>query len=567
LNLDELLLIFILLAAFLHFTRSWPRFASVVVLLSTGTLLVEIPRLATQPLDVFSVSLALEAGPRDFLELGVLLTGALALAILTKKDRVSLSFLYWSWVPWLIALAVNDFVVAVFAWAMGFVIHVFAMKPRNYNRASGASYFLVIVVLVTACLLLANRFVALYPLTPERTSLIQFAVFFLALGFGIAFALFPFQFWVGPMTDDAPLPTTAAILALGQPIGLFLLIGFLNQNLWLIGKSNLIELMALAGLAAIIIGGLMAAVERRAGRLLGYAAVFTFGFAFLDLSRATQEGLAYSGLEILSRALGLVILASAATIGREVESLAVRRIAQAAVMLAGFSLVGVRLGVGLSERWNALLQVAGSDQRVLALLILAHMGLLVGIIRFTRSWFVSEQTEEKAPVETGRSAARELAYRASGTFVSERNVGQGATELILVSNESSRSIGKRAAEADVMQLESEVQVLASGGNGTGDEVDAESESTGNEEEYVFEEHMREIVTSILVPLSHHLKKAARSLPSGTMAFILMAWDTWHVWMTITLLIALVCLLLFVGLVPGALFDRAVASLGHPPLVR
>ena len=71
----------------------------------------------------------------------------------------------------------------------------------------------------------------------------------------------------------APLPTAAAILALGQPIGLVLLIRFLDQYPWLVEKSNLFELMAVGGIAASIVGGLCAAVERRAGRLLGYTAV------------------------------------------------------------------------------------------------------------------------------------------------------------------------------------------------------------------------------------------------------------------------------------------------------
>jgi formate hydrogenlyase subunit 3/multisubunit Na+/H+ antiporter MnhD subunit len=570
LSLIELTLLFVLVASLLHVTRSWARLACGVILLSTAALLLDVKQASTQPLDILGVSLTLEAVPRDFLLVGLVLTCALALATITRRDRTSLSFLYWSWIPWFIALMVNDFVVAVIAWAIGFVVEVFGMKPRKFHRASGAAYFLVVVVIATSSLLLANRFVGLYPLTPERTVLIQFAFLFLSLGYGMAFALFPFQFWVGPMTDDSPLPTAAAVLALGQPIGLLLLFRFLNQNVWLTEKSNLFELMALGGLVASIVGGLMAAVERRAGRLLGYAAVFTFGFALLDLSRATQEGLAYSGLEILSRAIGLTVLACAATIGREVEDLAVRRIAQTAVLLAGFSLVGLRLGVGLSERWNALLQIAGSDQRLFAILILAHMGLLVGVVRFTSRWLGAEVAEERDQLEIAAAAKTEPVYEPAGVPILRGESESGSARNV-VSGNGGRS-GAETAAAGAVTLEppareSAVAVMAGGGNGTGDDGEGEGEKPSAPEEYVFEEHLREIAKRIIARARPHVRHLARSLPSGTVGLIGLLWTTWRVWVSIALLLALVGVLLLVGFVPGALFDRVVASLGRPPIVQ
>jgi formate hydrogenlyase subunit 3/multisubunit Na+/H+ antiporter MnhD subunit len=569
LELIETLLLFVVAASLIHMSRSWPRVAFGIILLSTGALLVDLLQVSNQSLDILSVSLAIEPAPRDFLVVAVVLTGTLALATITKKDRVSLGFLYWSWVPWFIALTVGDFVVAVFAWAMGFVVQVFGMKPRRFQRASGAAYFLVVNVIATASLLLANRFVALYPLTPERTFLIQFAVFFLALGFGIAFALVPFQFWIGPMTDDAPLPTTAAILALGQPIGLFLLIGFLNQNLWLVEKSNLFEVMTLAGLATSVVGGLMAAVERRAGRLLGYAAVFTFGFTLLDLGRASQEGIAYAGLEVLSRAVALTLLACAATVGNEVESVAVRRTAHAAAILAGFSLVGLRLGVGLSERWNALLQIAGSDQRIFALLILAHMGLLVGVIRFTSRWPKAEPAARQGMVEIGVTVKTEPVSQPLAGSVLNREFGTRSATAMMTPGNGGRSIEKQAAAGQISQEQDSPEiptVAVSGGNGTGEEVNGSDSAEVTTDEYVFEDHLREIVKSLIERARPHLRDAARSLPRGTMGVVILIWSTWRIWMTMALLLAIVCALLIVGLVPGALFDRAVASLGHPPLV-
>ena len=47
----------------------------------------------------------------------------------------------------------------------------------------------------------------------------------------------------------------------------------------------MLSLIILAGTAAVIVGGLMPIVERRAGRLIGYAGIFTLGLALIDLGR------------------------------------------------------------------------------------------------------------------------------------------------------------------------------------------------------------------------------------------------------------------------------------------
>lgn len=563
--------IVVLLAVFgmvIHLTRFWPKVAGVAIVIATILLIFNVAGASTASVDILGVSLTQDAASRDFVAVGLFLTGVLALATIFRRDRISLSFLYWSWPAWYVAYVVNDFVVAVFAWVLGLALAVFGMKPRRHHRASGAAAYLVVIVLTAASLLLANRFVVLYPQTPERTDLIQFAILFLSWGFGLAFALFPFQFWVGPMTDDAPLPTAAAILALGQPIGLVLLFRFLNQNLWLVEKADVFLLMQLGGMAAIVVGGLLAAVERRAGRLMGYAAIFAFGFALLDLSRASPEGLAYSALEVLARAIGLTLLASAVTIGRNVESVAVRRVAQAAVLLAGIDLVGLRLGVSLDERWNVFLQLAGSDTKLLTLLLLAHLGLLVGVIRFVRDWFEEEATVPAdvvaltAAVEPEPAVVVEEVGAAApqGVLPSEAaNAGQGNGRNAIHAEDEQGSTGA------LVRVQNPTQ-KSPGKNGDGT-VDGSDDGGDELEEYVFEEHMREIMKTLVERGRPYIRRAASSLPSGTIGLLSLAWASWRVWVGIVLLVGLIGILLAFGLVPGAWFDRAVATLGQPPLVQ
>ena len=113
----------------------------------------------------------------------------------------------------------------------------------------------------------------------------------------------------------------------------------------------------------------------------------------------------------------------------------------------------------------------------------------------------------------------------------------------------------------------EEEVLAMRGNGAGQEQESEEKDSSSPEEYVFEQHVREILRTIAERTRPYFRRAARSLPAGTMGLIVLVWTTWRIWLSISLLIALIAVLLTLGLVPGAWSNRAVTSLGQPTLLQ
>ncbi|MGE5139528.1 MAG: hypothetical protein ACM3JD_08715, partial [Rudaea sp.] len=184
-NLLIFILLLVTLAVLLQGARFWARAAFVVALVGGLALVSIMLNLSSSSLDLLGTTLALDPSSRAFLAAALALTTLLALATTFVRDRTALPMLYWCWPAWVVALAVNDLVVSVFAWALGFIVLILGMKPRKYQRTSGAAYYLVVIVVATAAILLANRFIALYPLTPERTELIEAAVVFLAWGMGL----------------------------------------------------------------------------------------------------------------------------------------------------------------------------------------------------------------------------------------------------------------------------------------------------------------------------------------------------------------------------------------------
>lgn len=385
-------------AVVVHVARYWRPFAFAATVAATIGLVWGVQNAATEPVEFFGVVLTFQPLARDYVLAATVLSGILAIATSFGETRRTLGFLFWSWIVWLVALLVNDFVVGVFAWAAGLAAIVIAMEPRRAQRVGGAAYYLVLIIVAGAMLLLGHRFVQLYPLTPDQVSLIDSSVLFLTWGLGLLFGVVPFLVWLGPMADETPLPIIAVLLGLGQPIGLWLLFELIGQYPRLLELSNLSAIFSYGGIAAIVIGGGLCGLERRAGRLMTFAALFALGFVLLDVARGTLEGTTNAVLECFARAFGLALVAASITIARTVERRAVNYIAVVVFIFGALNLAGIAPGIALANRWNLLTELEATDARLFYLVMLATVGVLIGTARFVMLWLA--QINAQAPTES-----------------------------------------------------------------------------------------------------------------------------------------------------------------------
>lgn len=394
-----LIVTFAFTAVVVHVARYWRPLAFIASVAATIVCVWAVENVARGPYDFFGLTFELQPLAHDYLLAAMAMSGVLAIATSFSDTRRALGFLFWSWIVWLIALLVNDFVVGVFAWAAGLATMVIAMEPRRRQRVGGAAYLLVVIIVAGAMLLLAHRFIQLYPLTPDQTSLIDSSVLFLTWGLGLLLAIVPFMLWLGPMADETPLPVIAVLLGLGQPIGLWLLYALVGQDPRLLELSNLLVILAYGGIAAVAVGGLLCSMERRAGRLMSFAAMFALGFILLDLSRNTLEGTSNAVLESFARALGLTLMAASITTGRAVDNRWVNYLAVLVFILGGLSLAGIAPGIALSTRWNLLLELEATDSRQFYLAMLATAGVLIGMTRYVGLWLAEINPSFKAEPE------------------------------------------------------------------------------------------------------------------------------------------------------------------------
>ena len=399
-GLGVLLALFAGSAVVVHVARYWRPLAFLASVAATVLLVWAVRGATSDTLDLFGLTFTLQPLARDYLLAALTLSGVLAIATSFGDTRRSLGFMFWSWIAWLVALSVNDFVVGVFAWATGLAAMVIAMEPRRAQRVGGAAYFLVLIIIASALLLIGNRFAELYPLTPDQISLLESSVLFLTWGLGLLLAVVPFFLWLGPMADETPLPIIAILLGLGQPIGLWLLYALIGQYPRLLEQSNLLTILTYGGIAAIIVGGGLCAVERRAGRLMSYGALYALGFVLLDLSRGTLEGTVYAVIETFARALSLGLIAASITIARTFERRWIKSLALVVFLLGVLNLAGLAPGVSLATRWNLLLEFQATDARVFFAIVLATIGVLIGMTSFMGMWLQSiAQRPEPAPMQ------------------------------------------------------------------------------------------------------------------------------------------------------------------------
>lgn len=427
-GLPLLVLTFIVTAVVVHVARYWRPFAFAASVAATVVLVWAVQNATATSFEFFGLDLTFQPLSRDYLLAAMALSGILAIATSFGDTRRTLGFLFWSWIVWLVALLVNEFVVGVFAWAAGLAAIVIAMEPRRLQRVGGAAYYLVLIIVAAAMLLLGHRFVQLYPLTPDQITLIDSSVLFLTWGLGLLFGVVPFLVWLGPMADETPPPIIAVLLGLGQPIGLWLLFELIGQYPRLLELSNLPAIFGYGGIVAIVIGGGLCSIERRSGRLMSFAALFALGFVLLDLSRGSLEGTTNAVLECFARATGLALVAASLTIGRAVKKRVVNYVAVVVFIFGALNLAGIAPGVALANRWNLLLELEATDARLFYLAMLATIGVLIGITRFVMLWLA--QINAEAPADTEYSMPARAADAPTALVARARNAARTSVERL-----------------------------------------------------------------------------------------------------------------------------------------
>jgi NADH-quinone oxidoreductase subunit N len=160
-------------------------------------------------------------------------------------------------------------------------------------------------------------------------------------------------------------------------------------------------MLLLAGLASVILGGLLILIQRALRAMLGYAALFDLGCLLIALSVQGAHGALVLYASLATRALGLTLLGIATETLLEKpgeDSLTSLRgvgrrqpLATVALMIGSFTLAGTPLAAGFAGRWLMLRDLAQLNEQWAWLVVLAGLGV---VIAYLRTLFVLARPDE-----------------------------------------------------------------------------------------------------------------------------------------------------------------------------
>jgi formate hydrogenlyase subunit 3/multisubunit Na+/H+ antiporter MnhD subunit len=276
-----------------------------------------------------------------------------------------------------LVVLVQTFALAILVLAISVALSVFILQAGQLTPIRGAQRYLVVTLLAVPLLLIAGWFVDQAMLevanastlaegtTPVTAALGQTlarrALLPAALGFGLLLAVFPFGTWMPALAAGAPPMSSAFVFTAGQAMALYLALSFLTMVPAFLDDSITLAVIQLAGLGMAASGGLMAAVQRDFGRLLGYAALSDLGILILAFSSGGSQGLVLALLHGISRTASIGLMAAAlsvlrhrATTDRFASLRGVARrlpLATGSLILGGLALAGFPFTAGFPTHW------------------------------------------------------------------------------------------------------------------------------------------------------------------------------------------------------------------------
>ncbi|NLF02461.1 MAG: hypothetical protein GX601_15950 [Anaerolineales bacterium] len=305
------------------------------------------------------------------------------------------------------ALLIRPLIYGALFIQIAIALSVLALQPEGEPATRGGLRYLAFSLLALPGILVTHWLLDRYALSPHDTSLLSAAAVLLAISFALLLGIVPFHTWVAAVARDSEPLSSAFVLLVTNGAIWFLLLDFLETYRWLSEHPNFSTVVFSAGLAMVVLGGLIAAAQRRVGSVMGYAALVDSGATLIALSLSNQLGLTLVFLSLLMRPFGMILLGAGLTWLRRrgtdsLDSLrgAVWRTpwATVAMLVGGLSVAGFPVSAGFIWRWALYRALASSsDIGAVGLVLLAGGGIIVGFGRTLSAVLTRTETSDSLP--------------------------------------------------------------------------------------------------------------------------------------------------------------------------
>jgi NADH:ubiquinone oxidoreductase subunit 2 (subunit N) len=290
------------------------------------------------------------------------------------------------------ALLIRPFIYGVLLIEIAAALAAFTLQAEGRLPTRGGLRYLTFTTMALPGLLVTHWLLERYAITPDETELLGAAAILVTLSFALLLGVVPFHTWVTAVAGDGAPLAGAFVLTIGHGTVWFLLLDFLETYPWLSNHPQFISLVSTAGLAMVIVGGLLAAAQRRMGTLMGHAALVDSGAALIALGLNSELGVTLALFSLLVRPFGLILLAGGleglrARSGGDDGIDALRGLGWKAVWsttaltFGALSIAGMPVSAGFVWRWALCRVLMPAHPSTALLVLLAGVGVMVGAWR------------------------------------------------------------------------------------------------------------------------------------------------------------------------------------------
>ncbi len=407
-----LLILPLAMAGIVYIVLRWQTLAA---LLAVGTALLLGVAVITVPLDQ-PVSLLSFWGGDYQISMGETVTFFGRELVLDQFDRMEMAFLFFTsagifFLAWRMsprslifpiglgllsllsgALLIRPLLYAALLIEIAAALSIFALQAEGAPPSRGGMRYLVFTTLALPGLLVTHWLLDRYAITPDETQLLSTSTALLAFSFALWLGVVPFHTWVPSVISDGVPLAGIFVLTVGNNAVWFLFLDFLETYPWLSSHPDFGSFVSMAGLIMVLFGGLLAAAQRRLGPLIGYAALVDSGAALIAMGMTSKLGLELALLSLYVRPFGLVLMAAGMSglckLNGPDDSFDTLRGAgwkapwsTAVLVFGGLSIAGLPVSAGFVWRWALYRALAPSSSGYALILILAGVGVMVGVWR------------------------------------------------------------------------------------------------------------------------------------------------------------------------------------------
>jgi formate hydrogenlyase subunit 3/multisubunit Na+/H+ antiporter MnhD subunit len=291
------------------------------------------------------------------------------------------------------ALVIRPLIYAVLVLELAAAFSVLLLRG-----GMGGTRYLTFFVLALPGPLVAHWLLDMYALTPDQAGLLNTASLLIGLSFALMLGLVPFHPWVPALARrESPLAVALIFSAVGGTVW-FLLLDYLQTYPWLSRSPYWSSALTALGIGTAVIGGLLGMTRRGWGALLGYAVMVDTGMLVLALGKGGVVGLELERAMVLTRAWGVLTMAAGlSSVGAGEVSEPGRSPWGAVAATAGLlSLAGFPPTVGFVSRWGLYRLLFLEQPLTVLVLLLASVGLLVGLLRMLPYALRSDSSRPRA---------------------------------------------------------------------------------------------------------------------------------------------------------------------------